>query len=215
MASFNASGSGWPVPPILSFTPVSNPSKDSPGIELPAGDQFADLVVRHAALPEVVNLDLAGADVLAERVRLHLLVARVHPLLHVGVLFVNHRARADDAARQEERRVDCHREVQRALRERPRLGRRRDGRHDADQDERPLSELLDGVGVVAEPANDALQEADDQPSTRSGMPCQRPPSDPSVRGRASSSGRRTCPPLPQRTPGSSSPPPRWRCTGPA
>ena len=30
MASFNASGSGLPVPPILSLTPVSNPSKDSP-----------------------------------------------------------------------------------------------------------------------------------------------------------------------------------------
>ena len=134
----------------LELDPGVEPFEGLARSELPAGDQLADLVVRHAALPEVVNLDLAGANVLAEGVRLHLLVAGVHPLLHVGVLFVNNRARADDAARQQEGRVDCHREVERALRERPRLGRRRDRGDDADQHQRALAELLDGVGVVLE-----------------------------------------------------------------
>ena len=36
------------------------------GDHLPAGDEFADLVVRHPAFPEVVDLGLAGEDVLAE-----------------------------------------------------------------------------------------------------------------------------------------------------
>ena len=128
-----------------------------------AGDQFADLVVRHPLLTQRFDAGLAAEELLAERLALHLVELRLKPLLGGFPVVVDDSARRDHA-RGEQRVGIQARQIQR--RDRPRQRHdpvgQRVGRERPRDPQRNFAELRQPVGVLFQPADHLAERPDER-----------------------------------------------------